>query len=148
MRSQEGNAGARPLKDLSQPILDELSRYELRITGLPAGDYEVKIDGEGAGKVSSETLAAGWNLSRDAGPITRQSRKVLDLVFQKNDVFFRRWRQVQLFDLPAWAQNPATDAGRKAELVALDQRIAELEGEINATRRPASHRFEVTRVAR
>jgi lysophospholipase L1-like esterase len=130
------------------PVLDELSRYELRITGLAPGDYEVKIDGEVVGKVAGEALANGWNLANDSGPITRQSRKVLELVFQKNDVFFRRWREVQLFALPAWAQNPASDAGRKVELAALDQRIADLEGQVNAARQPGSHHFEVTPAAR
>lgn len=128
------------------PILDELSRYELRVTGLAPGDYTVKIDGESVGKVSRDTLAKGWNLANDAGPITRQSRKVLELVFQKNNVFFRRWRDVQLFTLPAWAQNPASDAGRNAELASLDQQIADLEAQINNARRPVSHHFELTPV--
>jgi len=130
------------------PILDELSQYELKITGLAAGDYEVKIDGETVGKVSGEKLAKGWNLTNEAGPITVQSRKVLALVFQKNDVFFKRWRDVQLFNLPSWAQNPASDAGRKAELASLDQKIADLEAQVNTARQPASHHFEVTVVSR
>ena len=130
------------------PILDELSQYELKITGLAAGDYEVKIDGETVGKVSGEKLAKGWNLANEAGPITVQSRKVLALVFQKNDVFFKRWRDVQLFNLPSWAQNPASDAGRKAELASLDQKIADLEAQVNTARQPASHHFEVTVVSR
>ena len=130
------------------PILDELSRYELRITGLPASDYEVKVDGEVVGKVSGTTLANGWNLANEAGPITRQARKVLDLVSQKNDVFFKRWRDVQLFVLPRWAQNSASAAGRKTELAALDQQIADLEAEINTARQPGSHRFELSPAAR
>lgn len=130
------------------PILDELNRYELRITGLSANEYEVKIDGEVVGKVGGATLAKGWNLANEAGPITRQSRKVLELVLAKNEVFFRRWRDVQLFALPAWAQNPASDSGRKAELAALDQQIADLEAQINTARQPGSHHFELTPAAR
>lgn len=130
------------------PILAELNRYELRIAGLAAGDYEVKIDGEVVGKVSHEALAKGWNLAMEAGPITRQSRKVLDLVFQKNDVFFRRWRDVQLFTLPGWAQNPSSDAGRKAELASMDRRIAELEAELKSLRQPVQHHVDVTPAAR
>lgn len=129
------------------PILDELSRYELVVRGLPANEYEVKIDSEVVGKVSRDSLANGWNLSNQAGPITRQSRKVLDLVFKKNDVFFRRWREVQLFTLPAWAQNPASEAGRKAALAALDQQITDFEAQINAARQPGPHHFELTPTA-
>jgi len=130
------------------PVLDELSRYLLVVKGLPAGEYEVKIDGQVVAKVSHETLAAGWNCSTQAGPITSQAQKVLSLVFKKNDVFFRRWREVQLASLPAWAQNSASEAGRQTELAKLDQAVAELENEINQARRPVSHHFEVVPAGR
>lgn len=130
------------------PVLDELSRYLLVVKGLPAGEYEVKVDGQVAGKVSHEALAAGWNLSTQAGPITSQAQKVLGLVFKKNDVFFRRWREVQLASLPSWAQNSASEAGRQAELAKLDQSVAELENEINQARLPVSHHFEVVPAGR
>ncbi|MCP5524632.1 MAG: SGNH/GDSL hydrolase family protein, partial [Verrucomicrobiales bacterium] len=87
------------------PVLEDLSRYELQVSGLAAGEYDVTIDGEAVGQFSSDALAAGVNLAGNAGPITSQARKVLDLVFQKNDLFFRRWRDVQLYRLPGWAQN-------------------------------------------
>jgi len=130
------------------PILDELSRYELRVTGLSASDYEVKIDGEVVAEINRETLANGWNLTEVEGPITRQSQKVLDLVFEKNDVFFKRWRNVQLVTLPAWAQNATSEAGRTAELAALDEQIEDLEAQLNTARQPRSHHFKVTPAAR
>ncbi len=129
------------------PVLEELSRYELRIDGLPAREYEVKIDGEVVGKASREALAKGWMLGNDAGAITRQSQEVLELVFKKNDVFFRRWREVQLFTLPSWAQNPASDARRTTELANLDRQIAELEAQLNEARQPVSHHFELRPVS-
>ena len=63
------------------PVLEDLDRLELRITGLPAGNYTVTIDGEAAGNVSAGDLAKGWNLANAPGPITKQSREVLRLVF-------------------------------------------------------------------
>ncbi len=137
------DARAEPALKLA-PVLDELSQYQLRVTGLPAGNYQVKMDGESLGQTSSDKLAEGWNLSNHPGPVTRQTRKLLDLVYKKNDVYFRRWRQVQLFALPDWAENPSTEAGRKAELETLDARIADLEAQINVARKPVSHHFEVT----
>lgn len=130
------------------PVLDELSRYELRVTGLSAEAYEVKIDGEVVGTVSRDTLAKGWNLAAEAGPITRQSRSVLDLVFKKNDVFFRRWREVQLLSLPNWARNPVSEAGRRAEIAALDRQIAEFEQQIAMACQPQSHQFVLTPAGR
>lgn len=138
-------ARAEPALKLA-PVLEDLSRYELRVTGLPSGDYEVKIDGESAARVSQEKLAAGLNLSDLPGPITRQCATVLDLVIKKNDVFYRRWRDVQLFNLPAWAENPASADGRAAELAKLDRQIAEFENQIDDARKPVLHHFEIKRV--
>ena len=125
------------------PILDDLDRYELKITGLPAGTYEVSVDGETVGKVSGEDLTKGWNLADAVGPITKQARQVLELVFHKNNLYFNRWRNVQLYNLPEWAQGPEVEARRSTELARLDQQIADDEARIDATRKPQSHHFEV-----
>ncbi|HWH71813.1 MAG TPA: GDSL-type esterase/lipase family protein, partial [Candidatus Sulfotelmatobacter sp.] len=125
------------------PILEELNRYELRVTGLAGGNYNVTIDGEPAGKVSAGELAKGWNLANAAGPITRQAREVLKLVFDKNNIFFHRWRDVQLYNLPAWAQGPENEAKRATELARLDQQIAEMEAQIEQARKPKTHHFEL-----
>jgi lysophospholipase L1-like esterase len=138
------DARAEPALKLA-PVLDDLSRYELRVTGLAPGNYDVKIDGESAAQVSAEKLADGLNLSDLPGPITQQGHKIIELVTQKNDVFFRRWRDVQLYNLPAWAKNPASEEGRAAEVAKLDNRIAELEGQIDEARKPVTHHFEIKR---
>jgi lysophospholipase L1-like esterase len=129
------------------PVLDDLSRYQLRVTGLAAGNYEVKIDGEPATRVSGEKLAEGLNLSNLPGPITAQGKKILDLVFHKNDIFFHRWRDTQIYSLPSWADNPASAEGRKAELAKLDGQIGELESQIDDARKPVVHHFEIKPVA-
>jgi lysophospholipase L1-like esterase len=128
------------------PVLDDLSRYELQVTGLAPGSYEVKIDGESVARVSQDKLAEGLNLSDLPGPVTQQCRTILKLVFQKNDVFFHRWRDVQLLNLPAWAENSATADGRAAELAKLDQQIAEIESQIDEARKPLLRHFEIKRV--
>lgn len=137
---------AKPALKLA-PVLDDLSRYDLKVTGLAPGSYEVKIDGEPVTRASQAELAAGLNLSDLPGPVTEQGRAVLSLVFQKNDVFFRRWRDVQLFSLPAWAENSASAEGRAAELAKLDKRIAEFESRIDAARQPILRHFELKPVA-
>ena len=125
------------------PILGDLSQYLLRVTGLAPGQYEVRIDDDVVAKVSQDDLAKGWNLAANAGPITTQARQVLKLVFEKNNVFFNRWRNVQLFDLPGWARGPEIEARRATELARIDQQVADLESQINAARQPKSHHFEV-----
>lgn len=125
------------------PILEELNRLELRVRGLAGKAYDVTIDGEPAGKVSAEELAKGWNLANVPGPITTQARQVLKLVFDKNDAFFHRWREVQLFQFPSWAQGREEEAKRATELARLDPQIADLEAQIDRARQPKSHHFEL-----
>ena len=113
------------------PILDDLNRDELTIAGLKSGRYDVLIDGAVVATVTAAELAKGWNLASVATPETRQAREVLDLVFKKNDLYFDRWRNVQL------------NAGAPERLAELDQKIGGLEAQINAARQPKTHHFEV-----
>jgi hypothetical protein len=103
----------------------------------------LSIDAEPVGKVTSEELAKGWNLANQAGPITKQAQRVLSLVFQKNNLYFSRWRNVQLYAFPEWAQSKETETKRDAELARLDQQIADAEAEIEAARKPLTHHFEL-----
>ena len=125
------------------PVLDDLSLYELRVTGLPAGQYELIVDGDTACKVTGEELGKGCNLTLKAGAITKQAQEVLRLIFEKNNLFFHRWRELQLFTLPAWAQIPEVEAKRTEELQKLDRQLAELEKQIDSARRPKMRHFEI-----
>ncbi len=113
------------------PVVADLSVFELKVTGASSASYDVTIDGQKAATVTREQLAAGWNMTTAEGPIAQQGAEVLRLIFEKNDVFFERWRNVQL--------NP----DRQAELPAMDAKIAELEAKINAARQPKTHHFEL-----
>ena len=128
------------------PILQDLDRYELQVTGLPAGTYELTIDSDSVGKASSEDLAKGWNLAITAGPITKQALEVLALVFEKNNLFFQRWRSVQLYEFPNWAQSSETEDRRVAELARLDAQIAQAEARIETARKPKPHHFELRKL--
>jgi len=127
------------------PVLADLDQYELQVTGLAAGSYELRIDGEPAGKATSDELAKGWNIATQAGPITKQAEEVLKLVFKKNDLFYKRWRSVHLYVFPDWAQSSQTEERRAAELAKLDKQIAAAESDIDAARKPRTHRFELAR---
>jgi len=129
------------------PVTADLNRYEVRVTGLAAGQYEVLIDSEPAGKASADELAKGWNLANAPGPIRQQSREVLKVVFEKNNAYFKRWREIQLFNAPGWLQGPEVEAKRQAELARLDKEVATLETQIDKTRQPRSHHFEVKLLA-
>jgi lysophospholipase L1-like esterase len=127
------------------PILEDLNKYVLRVTGLPAGEYEVTIDGERAAQLGADELEKGCNLATRAGPVTSQAQEVLRLVFEKNNLFFGRWRGVQLFEFPGWAQIPELEGKRAAELARIDEQIAGMEKQIDSARKPKPRHFEIRR---
>jgi hypothetical protein len=45
------------------PIPDELNRYMVTVARLPAGRYDIQVDGRGLGNFTDTQLAAGLNLS-------------------------------------------------------------------------------------
>jgi len=103
----------------------------------------VTIDGETALKTDADALAKGVNLTDLPGPVTHQARELLKLVFEKNNIFFDRWRNVQLYGFPGWANGPELDGRRAAEVKRLDEVIATKESKIDAVRQPKSHHFEI-----
>lgn len=95
-------------------IQKDLNRCELKVTGLKAALYEVKIDGAPVGKVSGEDLVKGWNMATVSTPMSKQALLVLDLVFKKN------------------------------EISAQDKQITVAEAQIDEARQPKCHHFELT----
>ncbi len=112
-------------------VLDDLNRYELKVKGLTARGYDLTIDGEPAATVTKDDLLKGYNMATCTGPISKQAQKVLALVFKKNDVYFQRWRNVQL------------GGGAASRLRELDKQISDIEAEINTARTPKAHHFEL-----
>ncbi len=74
----------------------ELDRQMLRVSGLTAPSYRLRIDGTDAGTFSREQLAAGVNLAAMDTPMLRQALAVHDLTLKHNNIHFARWRQVQV----------------------------------------------------
>lgn len=121
--------------------LDDLSLYGLKVTGLKAARYELRVDAEVGGTFTKEELAAGVNLTLFAGPITAQSRKLIDAVAAKNGTFNERWMNVQIFEPPTWLKLPGFEAARVAEVARLDKIILEQEQAVNALRKTTPHTF-------
>ena len=121
--------------------LDDLSFYGLKVTGLKAARYELRVDAEVGGTFTREELAAGVNLTLFAGPVTAQSRKLIDAVAAKNGTFNERWMNVQIYDPPAWLKTPGLDAARVTEIARLDKVIMEQEQAVNALRKTVPHTF-------
>lgn len=66
------------------------ARRVLKVSGLAAGNYELKAGDEVVGHGSADQWAAGVNIS--AGPLEKQVEQLRSLVIQKNFDFFNYWR--------------------------------------------------------
>jgi hypothetical protein len=122
-------------------VLADLSRYELKITGLTAAKYQLLIDDKPVAVLTAQELAAGCNLTLTAGPITEQARQLWATVLAKNNAFYKRWRDVQLYVPAEWSKWPGLEDARNKELAKLDGQIAELETKIDTLRQTTAHKF-------
>lgn len=73
------------------PIVDELDQYLLKVTGLPSGNYALRIDDQPVATVSADDLEKGYNMALlTEGPIAAQAKAVFDAVFAKNQYYHDR----------------------------------------------------------
>ncbi len=75
------------------PILEDLNDYRLKVTGLKAGQYEIRLGGKKVAEYSDVALQEGVNLAQAAlsvGPIADQVKAVSAAVKAKNDYYHNR----------------------------------------------------------
>jgi len=121
----------------SSDFIERFNRETLRVTGLVASTYQLKINGRLVGAFSRETLASGINLAELDTPMMQQAGYVHDLTLKRADIHNIRWRQVQL---PLQNMLPARAAAVEDNLDALDNDLASLQ---RATAQPASCLYEL-----
>lgn len=111
------------------PVLESLNRYDLKLTGLPADCYDIMIDGELVTTLTKQELAKGWNLATTAGPISRQAREVLALIFKKVPVVQTLWE--------------AEIHNRDGELPGLRRQLEEFDAQIKTACQTKPHHFVI-----
>ena len=121
----------------SSDFVDTLNRQPLKLRGLAAGKYAVKIDGETIGAFTTEQLAAGINLAELNTPMVRQAAEVHALTLRRANVHNTRWRQVQV------PLEKSASVNVLKALQALDEVELEVAREQRAAAQPKPHRFEV-----
>lgn len=128
------------------PVQRRLNRHVLTITKLPPGEYDLLIDGNPVARLDATELAAGVNLSNLETPMWKQAERLWTLIIEKNDTYFRRWRDVQLFAPPDWLKGEELELRRVQALAELDAKLTELEGRIKLEKQPVAHVFELKEV--
>lgn len=120
------------------PILEDLNDYRLKVSGLSAGTYDVKVDGTTVATLSADELAKGVNLASAVlgkGPIADQVGKVKDAIEAKNKYHHDSiFRGVVLSNAPQWVNDVVPDLDTKKQaliksrlekLPAMDAAVAE-----------------------
>ena len=121
----------------SSDFLSALNQEMLRVSGLAAGNYTLKIDGEIVGNFSADQLAQGINLAEYATPMSKQAADVHKLTLGHNNIHLARWRMVQVpLDGLGFELTPAESSlDALEEQIVLAQRLAA---------QPKAHQYELT----
>lgn len=122
----------------SSDFIEALDQQPLKVTGLSADRYTLKIDGSEVGTFSKTDLAAGINLATLPTPMAEQARAVHALTWKRLELHQTRWRNVQwpLLDMPSAALDRA--------LAAMDALDAEVAARQREAAQPKPHKFELT----
>jgi lysophospholipase L1-like esterase len=120
-------------------FVEAMDQEPLKVTGLTAAHYTLKIDDEVVGTFTKEELAKGVNLATLATPMAKQAAAVHDLTLKHNVVHFARWRQVGV-NLDSLALPPAH---LQAAADALDTLEADVVQQQRTAAQPKSHRYEL-----
>ena len=121
----------------SSDVVDALDKQPLKVRGLAAGRYTLKIDGETAGTFSAAELAAGINLATLPTPMVRQAAEVHALTLRHNNIHFTRWRQVQV------PLEKDTTPHLMSALLALDELEMDLVRQQRAAAQPRPRHYEL-----
>jgi lysophospholipase L1-like esterase len=121
----------------SSDFLEALDQEPLKVTGLTAARYTLKIDGEKVGDFTQEQLQEGINLATLPTPMAKQAAKVHDLTLKHNNIHFVRWRDVQI------TLKDYKLAGEQAAVVALDRLEDQLVQQQRAAAQPKLRHYEL-----
>jgi lysophospholipase L1-like esterase len=80
----------------SSDFMEALNQQTLRVRGLEAAEYTLKINGSVVGSFSREQLAEGLNLAGLPTPMAKQALGVHLLTLKRGDVHEMRWKQLQV----------------------------------------------------
>ena len=138
-----------PLPEKTPPVLlavkssdfvESLNQEVLKLSGLGAGRYSLRINGTAVGTFAAADLAKGINLAEYPTPMMKQAEEVHAFTLKRTSVHNLRWRQLQL---PLEKENYGRMATILDNLDALDSEIAIRQ---RAAAQPVEFYYELTPV--
>jgi lysophospholipase L1-like esterase len=136
------------------PLLDAMNNYELKVTGLKAGKYEIKLGGKKVAEHTAAELANGVNLAGPAlaaGPVADQVNEVVKAVNEKTNYYHDQIysplvlgrnvndKNPDFKDLPKEEWNKHRDALIAERM----KKMPELDAAIRKALTPHSHQVEI-----
>ena len=138
------NAAAEMIVNLSgfYAVLDQ---ELLKISGLQAGNYQLKINDQAVGEFSDQQLNAGINLAACQTPMLEQSYQVLALVWKEVQWRYYAWRDIQIRLMDD--KDPKVQKAADSLIAALEaQKDKDAEQQYVAARPQPTH-YELIRLA-
>jgi len=142
-----------PIAEESRPVVAfdptilELSAYTLRVSGLKAEKYDIKVDGKAVGTVSAEELGKGVNLTRfDKGPIADQGKAILAAVGAKENIVGNVGQAGSWRAQSRLASAPNATSADKEKLAELTRQLETADAKIREAAKPKKMHFEITPV--
>ncbi len=128
------------------PAILDLSQYMLKVTGLKAGNYTLKIDGVETATLAAKELEAGVNLTafgpipqaKGANPIVAHGRAILAAVSAKEGLV-SQWRGLSQ---KAHAAGAAPE--QKEQLAGLTKKVEGADDAIREAAKPRTLHFELS----
>lgn len=135
------------------PLLEELNEYSLKVTGLKAGKYDIKLDGKKLASHSDTELAQGVNLAAAvlaAGPIADQVQDIVKAVTDKTNYFHGKIYSPLVLGRNI-AKNPdfkdvpkdGIEKHRQALIAERLQKMPEYDAAIRKALAPRTHQVEI-----
>jgi lysophospholipase L1-like esterase len=121
----------------SSDFVDALDQEPLKITGLTAARYTLRIDGDDQGSFTKQQLAEGVNLATLRTPMAKQAAGVHEFTLRHEVLHFARWRLVQL------NLRTIEAAHKQAAADALDALEEEVIRQQRAAAHPKPHRYQL-----
>jgi len=135
------------------PLLEEMNDYGLKVTGLRAGKYDVKLEGKKVAEYSDKELAKGVNLASAAltvGPVADQVKDVIKAVNDKTNYYHDQIYsplvlQRGLAKNPDFKDVPKEEIAKRREALIEQrmQKMAEFDAAIRKALEPRSHLVEI-----